>query len=78
MARQQVTKASPAANFDALPDSAFVRLPVVCALFSISQPTAWRWVKKGLLPKPRKLGPRVAGFQVAAVRRALASHGGAR
>ncbi|MCW5603412.1 MAG: AlpA family phage regulatory protein, partial [Burkholderiales bacterium] len=45
-------------NFDALPGSAFVRLPTVCTLLGISRPTAWRWVKSGRLPTPRRLGPR--------------------
>lgn len=34
-------------NFDALPDSANVRLPVVAALFACSTVTVWRRVKKG-------------------------------
>lgn len=61
-----------AAGFDQLPDAAFVRLPVVRALFGISQPTVWRWIKDGRLPQPHRLGPRVAGFNVGALRRALA------
>ena len=43
-------------NFDELPDSALVRLPLVRQLFSISAPTAWRWAKSGELPKPIKVG----------------------
>ena len=43
-------------NFDELPDSALVRLPLVQQLFSISAPTAWRWAKNGELPKPIKVG----------------------
>lgn len=67
--------ASPAADFDSLPSSAFVRLPTVCALLAISQPTAWRWVKDGRLPKPRKLGPRITGFNVGDLRRLLDNKG---
>jgi len=62
-------------NFDSMPGSAYVRLPTVCALFGISVPTAWRWVKAGRLPAPRKLGPRVSGFNVAALRRVLQQQG---
>lgn len=58
-------------NFDAMPSSAFVRLPTVCALFGISRATAWRWVKTGQLPTPRRLGPRVCGFQVSALRKIM-------
>lgn len=39
-------------DFDRLPASAKVRLPVVAALFSISRATVWRWCNLGLLPKP--------------------------
>jgi hypothetical protein len=45
------------ANFDSLPDSAEVPLPVVAALKSVSQMTVLRHVKQGLLPKPVKVGP---------------------
>ena len=34
-------------NFDALPDSAHVRLPVVVGLFACSAATVWRRVKDG-------------------------------
>ena len=58
-------------NFDALPDSANVRLPVVCVLFGISAATAWRWVKKCALPAPRKLSEGVTAWNVGELRRAL-------
>lgn len=43
-------------DFDRLPDSARVALPVVCGLHGISPATAWRRVQTGLLPKPLKTG----------------------
>ncbi len=58
-------------NFDALPDVANVRLPVVCALFGISAPTAWRWVKKCKLPAGRKLSEGVTAWNVGQLRKAL-------
>lgn len=58
-------------NFQALPDAAFVRLPVVCTLFSISPPTAWRWVKKSVLPTPRRLSEAVTAWNVGELRKAL-------
>lgn len=58
-------------NFQALPDAAFVRLPVVCALFSISPATTWRWVQKSLLPTPRRLSEAVTAWNVAQLRKAL-------
>lgn len=43
-------------DFDALPASAHVRLPVVMALFSVSRATVWRWCKSNFLPKPIHIG----------------------
>src|SRR5690242_12874331 len=58
-------------HFDSLPDSANVRQPVVQALFAISGPTVWRWVKAGRLPKPRKQGERVTTWNVGELRKRL-------
>jgi predicted DNA-binding transcriptional regulator AlpA len=58
------------AQFDNLPDSAHVRLPIVAALNGISDPTVWRWVKSGRLPQPVKLGPNTTAWQVGSLRRA--------
>ena len=62
-------------NFDALPDSAHVRLPVVVGLFACSAATVWRRVKDGHLPKPKKLSERVTAWQVGELRRALEKAG---
>lgn len=43
-------------DFDQRPDAARVSLPVVCKLWDISPATAWRRVKGGLIPKPRREG----------------------
>ena len=58
------------AQFDALPDSAYVRLPVVAALYGISAPTVWRWASKNLLPQPVKLGPNTTAWRVGDLREA--------
>jgi predicted DNA-binding transcriptional regulator AlpA len=58
------------AQFDQLPDSAHVRLPVVAALHGVGPATVWRWVKAGRLPAPVKLGPNVTAWRVGALRRA--------
>lgn len=57
-------------NFDSLPNSASVRLPVVCALYACSQATIWRHVKSGIIPKPRKLTPRTTSWNVGELRAA--------
>jgi hypothetical protein len=58
-------------DFDALPDSAHVRLPVVTTLFACSPSTIWRMVKNGKL-KTHQLSERVTGFNVGELRRTLA------
>ncbi len=75
---KSTTKAGPAApipdalrNFDALPDSANVRLPVVAALFACSTVTVWRRVKKGTLPAGRRLSEGVTAWNVGELRKAL-------
>lgn len=59
-------------NFDSLPDSANVRLPVVAWLNGCSAATVWRMVKRGTLPAPRKLSERVTAWNVGDLRKALA------
>lgn len=58
-------------NFDSLPDSANVRLPIVQALFACSAATVWRRVAARTLPAPRKLSERVTAWQVGELRRIL-------
>lgn len=60
-------------NFDSLPDSASVRLPVVCGLLSRSPASIWRDVKAGRLPAPYKNGPRCTVWRVGSLREHLAS-----
>ena len=60
-------------NFDALPDSASVRQPVVQALYACSAASVWRGVKAGRIPKPRKLSPRTTCWNVGELRQALAA-----
>lgn len=60
-------------NFDSLPDSANVRQPTVQALVGCSSATVWRMVKRGTLPTPRKLSPRVTAWNVGDLRKALAA-----
>jgi predicted DNA-binding transcriptional regulator AlpA len=59
------------ANFQHLPDAAYVRQPVVQALFSISSATVWRYVKSGRLPAPDRIGTRAIGWRVGGIRKAL-------
>jgi predicted DNA-binding transcriptional regulator AlpA len=56
-----------------LDDDAFIRLPVVLAVYPVGETSWWKAVKTGLNPKPVKLSPRVNGWKVVAIRRLLAS-----
>jgi predicted DNA-binding transcriptional regulator AlpA len=58
-------------RFSSLPDEAHVRLPVVMALYACSAASAWRYVKSGALPAPRKFGARVSAWNVGELREAL-------
>ena len=60
-------------QFDQLPDSAFIRLPVLKRLYGISAASCWRGVKKGTIPKPVKLTERTTAWNVGQVRAALAA-----
>lgn len=75
---QRFSIPSEAVNFDALPDSAHVRLPVVTILFARSKASIWRDVRAGRLPPPRKCGPRVSAWNVGELRAILAGKAGAR
>ena len=61
------------ANFDQLPDSAYIRLPVMIGLFGVSAASIWRGVKNQSIPKPVKLTERTTAWSVRLVREALAS-----
>lgn len=61
------------ANFDQLPNSAFIRLPVLKRLYGISAASCWRGVKNGTIPKPSKLTERTTAWNVGLVRAALAA-----
>ncbi len=59
-------------NFDHLPDSAMVRLPIVAALYGCSKATIWRLVKNKRL-NTYKLSERCTTFNVGELKKFLAS-----
>lgn len=58
-------------GFDSLPGDAYVRLSVLLSLYGYSRATLYRNIKKGIVPKPDRLGERISGWRVAAVRESL-------
>lgn len=71
---QQIPEAL--ANFDLLPDSAYVRLPVMKGLYGVSAASIWRGVKNHTIPSPVKLTERTTAWSVRLVRAALATKAG--
>lgn len=47
-----------------LPETGFVRLPVILKIFPIGRSTWWQGVKDGKYPKPVKLGQRTTAWKV--------------
>lgn len=58
-------------HFDDLPESAYVRMPVVKELFSCSEATVWRMAKDGRLPRPHKYSTGMSGWNVGELRRLI-------
>ncbi len=73
--KSESTQAVPEAlaQFDNLPDSAYIRLNTVKQLYGVSSATIWRGVKHGNIPKPNKLSERCTAWNVGLVRAALAA-----
>ena len=71
---QKTVNLDPAlVQFDSLPDSAHVRLPVILSLFACSRATVWRHVKVGLIPAPIKFSERITAWNVGVLRKHLMS-----
>ena len=62
-------------QFDQLPNSAYIRLPIIMALYGVSATTIWRGVKNLTVPKPVNLTKRTTAWNVGLVRAALAAKG---
>lgn len=59
----------------ALPETGFVRLPIVLAVFPVSRSAWWAGIKAGKYPKPVKLSERTSAWRVDDIRSLLASMG---
>ncbi|WP_211467308.1 helix-turn-helix transcriptional regulator [Collimonas silvisoli] len=49
--------------FDSLPQTGFIRLPVVLRFFPVSKSTWWAGVKSGKFPQGHKLSERVTAWK---------------
>lgn len=52
----------------ALPQTGFVRLPQILAVFPVSRSTWWAGVKSGKYPASIKLGPRTTAWKAEDIR----------
>ena len=55
-----------------LPQTGFVRLPLVLELIPISKSTWWSGIQIGRFPKGCKLGPRTTAWRVEDIRQLIA------
>jgi prophage regulatory protein len=62
--------------FESLPDTGFVRLPVVLKLFPVSKSTWWAGVKSGRFPQGHKISEGITAWKAEDIR-ALIQKGGA-
>ena len=56
-----------------LPETGFVRLPIILEIFPIGKSTWWQGVKDGKFPKPVKLGLRTTAWKAKDIK-ALIDH----
>lgn len=57
----------------ALPETGFVRLPQVLAIYPVSRSAFWAGVKEGKYPAPVKLSPRCTAWRVEDIRALIES-----
>lgn len=76
--KSELTRPIPEAlaQFDNLPNSAYIRLPVMKGLYGVSAASIWRGVKNNTIPKPSKLSERCTAWNVGQVRVSLAEKAG--
>lgn len=57
-----------------LPETGFVRLPLILSVFPVSRSAFWAGVKAGKYPKPVKLSERTTAWRVEDIRALIASY----
>jgi len=59
----------------AIPETGYLRLPQVLAVFPVSRSTWWAGVKAGRYPQPVKLGERCTAWRAEEIRALIESAG---
>ena len=62
-------------NITTLPETGYVRLPIILKIYPVSKSTWWAGIKIGRYPKPVKLGQRITAWRVEDIH-ALIKQGG--
>lgn len=57
-----------------LPETGFVRLPLILSVFPVSRSAFWAGVKAGKYPQPVKLSERTTAWRVEDIRALIASY----
>lgn len=60
-------------QFSIMPDSGYIRLPVMIRLYGVSAATIWRGVKNSSIPSPDRITKRTTGWNIGLVRANLAA-----
>lgn len=60
---------------NALPETGFVRLPVILTVFPVSRSAWWAGVKSGKYPQAVKLSERTTAWRAEEIRALIASYG---
>lgn len=64
----------PTKQTASLPETGFIRLPIVLSVFPISRSAFWAGVKSGKYPQPVKLSERTTAWKVEDIRALIASY----
>lgn len=59
-------------NLGCLPETGFVRLPQILAVFPISRSSWYAGIQTGRFPRPHRLGPRTSAWAVHEIRALMA------
>lgn len=54
--------------FKDIPETGFMRLPQILAIYPVCKTAWWNGVKEGRYPKPVKLGPRTTAWRAEDIR----------
>jgi prophage regulatory protein len=61
---------------NSLPETGFIRLPVVLSVIPISKSSLYAGIKKGIYPAPVKLSERTSAWRVEDIRSLIEKHKG--